>query len=309
MIDFSAVRGITIPEGVVTQIACGGTLLWKQATSGAKLKSYTGDYTESSVEIDGAAYTLYTLTTSGTLTVEGEGIMFWMCGGGSGGGDAYGTTTSYNGSGGSGGNLLQDALAAGEYAVVIGAGGGGNSGDTAGNPGGATKIGDAFTADGGEDTSYGASGGGVKANISSSSYRSWSPVVGDGVSTLPFGLSDLGYHCAGGGSGGIFYQGASQRRSATGSNGGSNGSTASEISFGSNEATATGGAGGDKGGGKGGEGDSSTSTKNGADATFFGSGGGGGGNYFKYSSSGSHTSRKGVGGAGYQGVVYIAVPA
>lgn len=308
MIDFGTIKGITIPEGIVKQIMHGETLLW-QKSSGAKLISYTGDYTESLVEIDGVAYTLYTLTTSGTLTVEGEGILFWMCGGGSGGGDAYGTISSWNGTGGSGGHPLQGMLPAGEYAVVIGAGGKGKSGDTEGNPGSATKIGSAFTAEGGEDITSGASGGGVKANITKNSYQDWVPMTGEGVSTLPFGLSELGPHCAGGASGGIFYKGETQTRSATGSNGGSNGSKATKIKFGSTESAATGGKGGDKGGGKGGDGDSSSTNKDGADATFFGSGGGGGGNYFKYSSSGSHTSRKGVGGAGYQGVLYIAIPA
>ena len=43
----------------------------------------------------------------------------------------------------------------------------------------------------------------------------------------------------------------------------------------------------------------------GESATFYGSGGGGGG----YAKSGGSTTDKGIGGAGYQGVVYIRVPA
>lgn len=44
---------------------------------------YTGDYTEREITIDGKAYILYTLTSSGTLNCSEA--QYWMCGGGAGG--------------------------------------------------------------------------------------------------------------------------------------------------------------------------------------------------------------------------------
>ncbi|MBQ2955693.1 MAG: hypothetical protein IJE08_04450 [Clostridia bacterium] len=301
MIDFGKVREMSIPEGMVAQIMSGGVLLWKKPSAGARFVGYTGTYTESSVEIDGAAYTLYTLTTSGTLTVEGDGALFWMCGGG-GGGASGDYSDRYGGGGGGGGYLLQDALSGGKYAVVIGAGG---AKDTDGN---ATNIGTAYNADGGKTgysdfvySSYGGNGGSGGGSGAESGVGSVRCGSGQGISTLPFGSSDLEYHCAGGGGGGVYYKSSSGSVSSMGAGaGGSNGSNGGSFSGGGYD----GGAGGEKGGGKGGDG--SASTYKGSNGTFYGAGGGGGGAYRNASTSKNY---EGAGGSGYQGVVYIAIPA
>ena len=49
--------------------------------------AYTGAYTESEITIDGVAYTMLTITGSGTLTVNRAiSADVWLCGGGGNGG-------------------------------------------------------------------------------------------------------------------------------------------------------------------------------------------------------------------------------
>ena len=117
---------------------------------------------------------------------------------------------------------------------------------------------------------------------------------GDGIAKYPFGDSTtFKSHCAGGGGGPASFYDHSQPYPTTtsGGNGGSNGGNGGYAGSGS-------GAGGDYGGGRGG-------SYGGSAATFYGGGGGGGGANGDNNSGGSGYA----GGAGYQGVVYIRVPA
>lgn len=320
MIDFSQIKAITIPEGIVNQISRGVELLWRKVGF-----EYTGDFAESSVEIDGAPYTLYTLTTSGLLTVYGDGIRFWMCGSGAGGKNTVESHTVVvergyyydTGNGGGGGYVASGDLKAGEWAVVIGAGGPSNA------DGNATSISagkTAYSADGGKVSGAGGSGGG--SGLKCDHYRSTAVSVkslnnqgkGAGVSTYPFGLTELFAHCPGGGGGsGWAYAGSSSQDTVNnGGNGGTNGGNGSgggteRKSYDYTTLTTPGGTGGVKGGGNGGgvTYNASAAYATGKNASFYGSGAGGGAYYRKY----SDTQRIGTGGIGYQGVVYIAVPA
>ena len=57
-----------------------------------KSMSYSGMHTTKSITSGGVEYTLYTITGSGMLTVEGEfaDTAIWLCGGGANGGKAVG---------------------------------------------------------------------------------------------------------------------------------------------------------------------------------------------------------------------------
>jgi hypothetical protein len=295
---FNGIKGISIPEGAVKQIASGGVVLWK-ASSGADVSAltigYTGDYTDQSDVVmgDGNTYRLLTLTGSGTLTL-GASVKadVWLCAGGNGG-------RSGGRHGGGGGNFVQSNGA--ELAITtvctIGAGAEGTS-TSAGGVSGATTFGslEAVQTTGNYASTEGASGGGAGARGTSSLYT---PGAGCGVSTVPFMDTTLfEAHSAGGGGGG--YRNVEADENNSGGAGGSNGAGGGTRSSSGYD----GGVAGTKGGGTGGKGTSSASTNSGGNATFYGSGGGGGGYYV--SSSGS--SKTGTGGAGYQGVVYIRIP-
>lgn len=303
MIDFGKVKEMSIPEGVVARIICGEVLLWKKPSAGARFGGYTGTYTESSAEIDGAPFTLYTLTTSGTLTIEGDGARFWMCGGGAGGkAGKKSSGTVQSGNGGGGGHALDGKINGGVYAVVIGAGG---ASDT---DGGVTKIGDDYVMNGGETNGNGGSGGGGggTGNIYGNFISPDTAGLGDEIPTVPFGIPALYCHCAGGGGGSVAVN-ASESLYYNGGAGGSNGSSGEQSGSASSSNNHYGGTGGERGGGAGGRQlVNSAYSYDGSDAIFYGSGGGGGGAYGTYSNS---SMKSGAGGAGYQGVVYIAVPA
>lgn len=285
--------------------------------SGGPEVSFTGTHTISDITIDGTAYKLMTMTGSGTLTVAGEGVKYWMCGSGAGGANAnynddY-STKRYSGAGGAGGYVASGDLVSGNYTVVIGAGGEAN------NAGNATSIG-TTTADGAAspvDSNTGSYSKSVKGASGGGSGTSWTSAndtdngeayakgsKGSGVSTYPFGESDLKAHSAGGAGGGFAIWSSNAYRS--GGDGGTNGSdggnhgTKYTSSYGG---TSDGGTGGENGGGNGGTGYNSSAGKkgsNGVAASFFGSGGGGGGALFGYASY----NYSGTGGAGYQGVAY-----
>lgn len=281
---------------------------------------YTGNYTVSQVEYKGANYNLYTLTSSGTLTLNGKAL-YWMCGGGqsgeSGSGN-YNNQIARGGSGGSGGFV--DGTGSGDtysigggeqgntIPIVIGAGGTGDfgrGGDTSytvyfsSNQYNAT-----ITASGGgtyKEGCYGGSGGGSCGYIIEGARASRSILYGERVSTIPFGINSLQKHSGGGGGGGASYRNASGTwRYSNGGNGGSNGGNGAEnssISTGSVAST-----GGVYGGGNGG--DSSNKPQS---ATFYGGGGGGArGMYNLYSSVGFGFDDQ---GSGYQGVFYLLIPA
>lgn len=287
---FSGIKGITIPEGVVQQIAeSAGRILWKGGVDVASMAiSYTGAYTDQlDVVMSGKTYRLLTLTGSGTLTIPEEVTAdVWMCNGGNSGygGNLYG-------SGGGGGYLLQKEgiTMNGSFVCVIGSGAVGNYSPYA-EPGGSTSF-DSATPQTQQKGPNGASGGGGRGGVSSSTG------TGKGISTVPFmesGIFDP--HSAGGGGGGL--SDAYSDIAETGGNGGSNGSNGERGQSDYDYA----GTGGNKGGGSGGK--SSRFTNAGENATFYGSGGGGGGRYTTSKGSDYY----GKSGYGYQGVIYVRIP-
>lgn len=249
---------------------------------GAKFE-YTGDYTtEDYTGTDGTKYKLYTLTSTGTATVKAKSADIWLCGGGS-----NGLTGSAGGAGAYCASAYSQPLD-GEYLVTIGAGNGG-----------ATSFASLVSANGVANSKSGGSGGG--GMDISSGYRYSAGGSGDGIAKYPFG--DSAYFkcpCAGGGGGYIYVSEDSGNRAhgiAAGA-GGTNGSN------GKNGNSGTDGAGGVYGGGNGGGRGTS-----GSSATFYGSGGGGGGYEGEEWLGDLTTLKTGTGGAGYQGVVYVRIPA
>ena len=291
----SNIKGITIPEGAVKQIADNtGRILWKGGASvdvAALVIGYNGDYTDQTdVVMSGKHYRLLTLTGSGTLTLDTEvKADIWLCNGGNSG--------QGRGSGGGGGYIFQSTgqVLGATTVCVIGAGGEGGSTSTSGYAGGSTTFGDATAeaqTNGSDYIANGASGGGYGGGYDSRKG------VGAYVPTTPFGETTIfDLHSAGGGGGGL--RDREDNRTYNGGAGGSDGSDGSDRTSSGNSY----GTGGVKGGGVGGTGDAAT-TRNGNDATFYGSGGGGGGEY--YDTAGKRTN--GRGGAGYQGIVYVRIP-
>lgn len=263
-------------------------------TSGGKPKiSYTGTHSTSNITTGGVAYTMYTITGSGTLTVKGKAknARVWMCGGG-----ASGATGGYSGGGLGGGGAFcaqyDSQKLSGTYTIAI-AGGGGNSSITSnGNV--------VFSASGATGANGGTGGGGSSSTGG----------TGDGIPKYPFGDSiTFQCHCAGGGGGsGKFVTNydpneyVESSSCAKGGNGGSNGAAggrgSSPVTYQAHNAP-----GGSVGGGTGG------SKSKGSNATFYGSGGGGGGadgygdGVYPYYHNTTYS-----GGSGYQGVVYLLIP-
>lgn len=286
----SNIKGITIPEGAVKQIADGaGRVLWAAKPSSivpGLAIGYSGDYTDQAdVVMSGKHYRLLTLTGSGTLTLD-QSVMadVWLCAGGNGGrgGGKFG---------GGGGKFVQsDGLQLDASTVcTIGAGatGSASSQSSTSGIGSTTTFGSlrAVQETGTYRARHGASGGGDGGNPSTSSDAAGN---GGGLSTVPFlETAVFDPHSAGGGGGGY----SSGGNVYTGGAGGSDGAGGGASGTGSSD----GGPGGVKGGGAGG-----TPDNNGSDATFYGSGGGGGGESEK------NVSERG--GAGYQGVIYVRIP-
>lgn len=260
---------------------------------GGSIQSYTGNMTESIITSNSKQYKLYTITSSGTLTVKGKlkNADVWLCGGGANGatgGDAGG------GLGGGGAFCAQydSQKLSGTYTIAI-AGGGGNSSITSnGNV--------VFSASGATGANGGTGGGGSSSTGG----------TGDGIPKYPFGDSTtFKCHCAGGGGGSgkfvTYYDPNEYVESsscAKGGNGGSNGAAggrgSSPFTYEAHNAP-----GGSVGGGTGG------SKSRGSNATFYGSGGGGGGadgygdGVYPYNHNTTYS-----GGSGYQGVVYLLIP-
>ena len=277
--------------------------------------SYTGEYTEQDyTSSSGTKHKLYTLIGSGTLTVEGSEAQYWMCGGGAGGASAVSgssQSTSFSGPGGAGGYVTSGDLTSGSYVVTIGAGGEANNAGNATSVGTHSANGAASPADIYPGTSIkvvkGASGGGSGVSVynSDDTYEQYAKLSnGSGASTYPFGESSLKAHSAGGAGGGLAVQTSNGARFIIGGNGGTNGGDGTMWAKSNSSTGALGGTGGVHGGGNGGIGyaPSQYGGSKGSAATFYGSGGGGGG-YNNYFNSGYF-----AGGAGYQGVVYIAIP-
>lgn len=258
--------------------------------------SYTGEYTVSDVSISGINYKLYTLTTSGSLTINGES-QYWICGGGASGNSSNMLPMSGGTNGGGGGYTTTGILNAGAYNITIGAGGYASSDSTA-SDGNITSIGETIAANGGKYlTAEGGSGGGEGV---ASLLGLWTG-TGSGISTIPFGIESLNPHCAGGGAGSYFASGSNSTTRYTGGAGGTNGGNGANmksVSLGNQKK----GIGGEYGGGDGGEYISSNNNTEATSATFYG--GGGGGSYYHKSS----TTSIGSPGSGYQGVAYVLVP-
>ena len=283
--------------------ANGKAQLWFDADAASISVTFTGEHTVQDVTVDGAARKLYTLTGDGVLTVSGT-VSFFMIGGGSSG--ESGARGPYSGSqsgrGGCGGKVASGTLDAGTWQVTIGNGGAqtaaGSSnmyGNGYSNAGTATKISDGTTthsADGGT-ISAGGTGGGSAGNCYSGGRYLVHGGTGAGVSTVPFGLTDVLGAPGGAGGGGAVYD--RSYGSYSGGNGGTNGGNGSNGV--SNEYTP--GKGGADGGGDGG---SPSTTVNGNPATGKGSGGGGGAVYYPGSNA-----QYGSGGAGADGAVWLLV--
>ena len=258
----------------------------KQFFSSETVVTYTGSHTITQVTNGGVTYNLMTMTNTGTLTVDGDPVQAWICGGGGAG--ATGTynsgasTGTCGGGGGAGGYVASGTLQPGTYAVSIA------------SARGTSKIGSVLTANYGRSGSAHAGGSGGSGGGSSSVVSTnWTPAGGSGagVSTYPFGITSLYAHCAGGGAG---VCGSWNYDCGAGGTNGSNGGTPVEESS-TSGLSGRPGSGGTRGGGKGGD---RLSNQTGRAASFYGSGGGGGG---------SNTSAF-TGGSGYQGVGYVLWP-
>lgn len=268
------------------------------AGSGKAKITYSGTHTTESYTANGKTYTLYKITGSGTLTVKGraKGVAVWLCGGG-----ANGTNLSnvyddrgYGGAGAYAASTENQTLS-GTYTVTVGA------------AQGATSFGTLLSVNAVSGRNGGSGGGGAGGYTSDT--NSGMPAsgyvggTGDGLSKYPFGDSVAFHpHCAGGG-GGAYYRG-SDLQWFTGGAGGSNGGGGGAGMY-SQSSSLSGGIGGNYGGGAGGS-SSNSGGNGGSSAKFYGSGGGGGGcKVVPYTWS----PDSGSGGAGYQGIVYIRVPA
>lgn len=298
----------------------GVARLWFSA--GTRI-TYTGAYMRQAVTNGGTEYNLYTLLTSGTLSVEGDPVEYWMCGGGGGGANSTKVLNSGAGNqintvhstGGGAGAYAENGQVIGKgIAVLIGAGG------SAGSNGGASTLGDA-TANGGgaaPTTVYvnnyygrdavmggsGGTGGGSTLVYTSSEVNMGIGGSGDGKSKIPFEISALKAHCAGGGGGGHYYY-VDKGAVADGGSGGTNGSGGSAGTYGGSSGTYKGGAGGEYGGGAGANASGTdNASNNGNNATFYGGGGGG----VAYYETSSKQYKGTTAGKGYQGVVYLMVP-
>lgn len=237
--------------------------------------TYTGTHTDYGMVTmsDGARYRLLAFTASGTLSIE-QPVNCEVCvvGGGSKG-RAGGS--SGGGTGGAGAYLKNQSVSAyNGGSVVVGARQGASSiADVS-----VDKVGPyASSPNGGT----GGGGGGT----------------GDGISKYPF--EDMSYslwagkpHCAGGGQGATDDNGYGYK----GGDGGTNGSNGYPQES-SQVPNPSGGEGGSYGGGAGGI--NSRGHYDGRNATYYGSGGGGG----VHDADGD-----GLGGYGYQGIVYMRIP-
>lgn len=287
--------------------------------------SYTGEYIEQDyTDSSGAIHKIYTIITSGNLTLPSNTkFSIWGCGGGAGGQTASSTSAmamQRSGAGGGGGYVIPTThLQTGviDLSIIIGAGG---AKDT---DGGETSCNGLTVVGAGGKSYYSApnggsgGGGGVSGyinddNISITNYKGG---TGKGVSTFPFDIVSLKAHCAGGaggqshlsyydrsssGSDNYYYQGGDG-----GTNGGNGNMGSSSGYFNDIKVQPKGGT---YGGGNGGWCDKGDTYLNGENASFYGCGGGGGALSVDSNLYVSYSPSIGNGGAGYQGVVYIAIP-
>lgn len=280
--------------------------------------SYTGEYTEQDyTDSSGVTHNIYTLTTSGELKLTKEAEC-WLCGGGSSGSLAEYDDTNYNayvsGIGGAGGQIKTAVLAPKTWFIQIGVGGAKAqtvSNNRGYNSGGDTRVQfdtyNGYSGYGGSGISGGSGGGGC-GMVNSGTQIGTSGGTGKKIATYPFGLTSFKPHAGGGGGGGAYYSSTKRVIGGNGGTGGSDGSGSSFPASVSSPKNTSGGSGGEYGGGNGGgiiyNSSNALISTSSTDATFYGSGGGGGAVLYKNSSNIFY----GSGGAGYQGVVYIAIP-
>lgn len=269
--------------------------------------------TENMTDTSGNSYTLYTITTSGTLKVKGKkSVDIWMCGGGAGGQGTGLIPYGYDGGAGAFCASKTSYRLGGEYIVAIGAGG------AALSAGGTTSITQnniaILSASGASSNSGGTGGGGGRFSVSDGEMVPTTDGTGDGITKYPFGdTKNFECHCAGGGGGATYYSGSSAMGyHSKGGDGGTNGGNGSSCAETNDIDPQKGGSGGDKGGGIGGDVIWYSYNNDGTSATFYGSGGGGAGfrRYRIDQGDGSYvwSNEKGTCGAGYQGILYIRVP-
>jgi hypothetical protein len=288
-IDYSLIKGAATVATSAPGSPSQGDLWFDSTVGTTAMYVYNGtswDLMSNKFVVTGGAettvgsYTVHTFTSSGTLTVEGSGLVvdYLIVAGGGGGGGAGGANSG-GGGGGAGGVLTNfggtaTSLVSGTYSIVVGNGG---SGGTAEN--------DVMTATPGSDTTFNsltAIGGGAGAN-SNNDYDGADKSGGSGAggtgnnsdATGPPGSGTSGQGNAGGNS---VYSGPNW--SAGGGGGkGSVGGTASTTVAGN--------------GGAGYDASSYVGSSLGASGYFGGGGGGGIYNTTSYSTGGS-----GGGGAG-----------
>ena len=255
--------------------------------------TYTGAHTDYGMVTmsDGARYRLLAFTASGTLSIE-QPVKCEVCvvGGGANGAKA----------------------AIGEFSIDVGDGGAGaylkNQSVSAYN-GGSVVIGAAQGASSIADVSVNKVGGYVSSPNGGTGAGGNTAGTGDGMSKYPF--EDMSYslwagkpHCGGGGQG-AYYEDVDEHgsniRGYSGGDGGTNGSNGYPRGS-SWVSSPSGGVGGSYGSGAG---SSYGGSSNGGKATYYGSGGGGGIYHKKFDGG----SGNGLGGHGYQGIVYIRIPA
>lgn len=272
--------------------------------------TYTGTMTDQIVLMSNVAYRLLTLTSSGTLTLnKSRKVDVWMVAGGNAG--AYGEY--YGGAGGYSGYTQNVTLRANlGIAAVVGAGGKRiatrpteMSQDTwFGGRSSLEAIGTKAPSSAGlkaRDGGTGGGGGGSSTLPTAGTGNGWSkyPFENQSGATLRSTgalVSGTNEPHSGGGAGGEMYD-REDDFYAKGGAGGTNGGSGRTRTAGTSGAAS----GGAKGGGNGG---SEAGSGIGGSATFYGSGGGAG-SY--YCSRGGEITR-GMGGDGYQGIIYIRIP-
>ncbi len=253
----------------------------------------TGGMTDHGVvTLQDGEYRLLEVKQSGMLTFEEgqveQGILADVCvvNAGCGGGN-------WGNVGGPGGKLQNFyRIALDNMTVVVGAGGAPNNG-----VGGTSS----FTMLSAPESIYMPSGYGTGAGDTRASGDGGpnTTFYGDGLPKFPFAnTSYFDKHCGGGGAGGQYDSVSTYRRS--GGKGGTNGGNGSMATTGGS----SGGAAGDSSAGAGAGGTSSGTPPNGENAKYYGGGGGGAG---VRTTDGNDAN--GTGGSGYQGVIWIRIPA
>lgn len=298
-------------------LSCGGKRMASDLGLAAEADSveddtitYTGTMTDQIVLMSNVAYRLLTLTSSGTLTLnKSRKVDVWMVAGGNAG--AYGEY--YGGAGGYSDYTQNVTLRANSgISAVVGAGGKRiatrpteMSQDTwFGGRSSLGAIGTKAPSSAGlkaRDGGTGGGGGGSSTLPTAGTGNGWSkyPFENQSGATLRSTgalVSGTNEPHSGGGAGGEVYD-REDDSYAKGGDGGTNGGSGGTRKAGTSGAAS----GGAKGGGNGG---SEAGSGSGGSATFYGSGGGAG-SY--YCSRGGEITR-GMGGDGYQGIIYIRIP-